>query len=938
MTRGQEFERTSSRELRDCWRLCVARSVDAVVSAVLLGRRGECAVLERLVAVVRAGQSRALVLSGEAGVGKTALLEYLVGRAAGCRVVRAAGVQSEMELPFAGLHQLCLPLLDGLDRLPAPQRDALRTAFGLRAGEPPDRFLVSLAVLGLFAEMAHERPLVCVVDDAQWLDRASAKALAFVARRLVAESVALVFAVRSADQAAELAGLPSLVVEGLPTDAARTLLRSVVRGPVDDRVLDRVVAETRGNPLALVELPRGLTAAELSAGFGLAGEWALPDRIEEGYRRRLDLLADATRQLVLVAAAEPLGDPVLLWRAAEQLGIDVAAAPAAAAGLLKIGPRVSFRHPLVRSAIYWSASAEQRRAAHRALAQATDPEADPDRRAWHMAHAAVGPDEDVAAELERCAGRAQDRGGLAAAAAFLERATELSPEPARRGERALAAALASHRAGAPDTAQRLLALAEAGPLDKLQRAQVDLLRAQIEFAVNRGADAAPLLLNAARQLQPLDAARARETYLEAFTAVLFAGPLASGGGGREVAEAVRAALPPPRRPGAADLLLDGLSTRFLDGYSAAAPILRRALSSFLEAGLSGDEGLHWIWHAQVTAGDLGDDEACALLTDRHVQLARDSGALSELPLALTARITAHALAGELEEAEWLLAELAAVSEAAGSPRAPYGALMLTAWQGREADAAELVEATSHEMPRRGEGIGLTYLSWAQAVLYNGLGRYEDALVVATRGGGEHPWEMTMPTRGLLAELVEAGTRGGKADHAADALHRLTELARASGTDWALGLEARSRGLLSDGAAAESAYREAVDRLGRTRIRGELARAHLVYGEWLRRERRRLDAREHLRAAYDVFTAMGAAAFAQRAARELQAAGETARKRTVETSGELTAQEVQVVRLVREGLSNQEIAARLFISPRTVEWHLTKIFGKLHVTSRRQLFR
>jgi len=878
-----------------------------------------------------------LVLSGEAGVGKTALLEYLVGRAAGCRVVRATGVQSEMELPFAGLHQLCLPLLDGLDRLPAPQRGALRAAFGLRAGEPPDRFLVSLAVLGLFAEMAHERPLVCVVDDAQWLDRASAEALAFVGRRLVAESVALVFAVRGADQAAQLAGLPSLVVEGLATDAARTLLRSVVRGPVDDRVLDRVVAETRGNPLALVELPRGLTAAELSAGFGLAGQWALPDRIEEGYRRRLGMLADATRQLVLVAAAEPLGDPVLLWRAAEQLGVE-AAAPAAAAGLLEIGARVSFRHPLVRSAIYWSASVEQRRAVHLALAQATDPEADPDRRAWHLAHSAVGPDEDVAAELERCAGRAQDRGGLAAAAAFLERATELSPEPARRGERALGAALASHRAGAPDTAQRLLALAEAGPLDKLRRAQVDLLRAQIAFAVNRGADAAPLLLNAARQLQPLDPVRARETYLDAFTAVLFAGPLASGGGGREVAEAVRAAPPPPRRPGAADLLLDGLSTRFLDGYSAATPALRRALSCFLEVGLSGDEGLHWIWHAQVTAGDLGEDEAWAMLTARHVQLARDSGALGELPLALAARITAHALAGELEQAESLIAELAAVSEATGSPRAPYGALMLTAWQGREADAAELVEAASYEMQRRGEGIGLTYVSWAQAVLYNGLGRYQDALVVATRGSGEHPSEMTMPSRGLLAELVEAGSRGGNPDHAADALHRLTEMAHASGTDWALGLEARSRALLSDGAAAESAYREAVDRLGRTRIRGELARAHLVYGEWLRRERRRLDAREHLRAGYDMFTAMGAAAFAQRAARELHAAGETARKRTVETSGELTAQEAQVVRLVREGLSNQEIAARLFISPRTVEWHLTKIFGKLHITSRRQLFR
>jgi DNA-binding CsgD family transcriptional regulator len=911
-----------------------------VVTAVLLGRRGECAALQRLLGAVRAGQSRALVLRGEAGVGKTVLLDYLVDQAAGCRVLRAGGVQSEMELAFAGLYQLCAPLLDRADHLPGPQRAALRTAFGLRTGEPPDRFLVSLAALGLLAEAAQERPLVCVVDDAQWLDHASAQALAFVARRLVAESVALVFAMRGADEVTELSGLPPLMVEGLPDDAARALLRSVVCGPVDDRVLGRVVAETRGNPLALLELPRGLTAAELSAGFGPAGTQPMLDRIEESYRRRLDLLADATQKLVLVAAAEPLGDPVLLWRAVEQLGVGFdAAAPAAAAGLLEIGVRVRFRHPLVRSAVYWSASAEQRRTVHGALAQATDPESDPDRRAWHQANAAPGPDEDVAAELERSAGRAQARGGLAASAAFLERATELTPEPARRGERALAAALARYRAGAPDAAQRLLSLAEAGPLNKLQRAQVDLVRAQIAFTVNRGADAVPLLLNAARQLQPLDVQLARETHLDAFTAVLFAGPLAGGGGVREVAEAARAAPAPSQPARVADLLLDGWSTWFIEGVPVAAPALRRALSAFLDPGLSRQDGLRWLWHAQVTAGDLGEDEAWEVLTDRHVQFAREAGALSELPLALTARITACVLAGELAEAASMLAELAAVTEATGSPVAPYGALLLTAWQGREAETTELVEATTHEMLHRGEGTGLIYTSWARAVLCNSLGRYDDALGVATMAAGSgYQREMGLPTRGLLAELIEAAVRSGQAGVGAEAIQRLTDIGRAGGTDWALGLQARSRALLGDGAAAETAYREAIDRLGRTRVQGELARAHLVYGEWLRREQRRLDAREPLRTAYDMFAAMGAEAFAGRAARELHATGETARKRTVETTGELTAQEAQVVRLVREGHSNQEIAARLFISPRTVEWHLTKIFGKLHITSRRQLYR
>ena len=548
---------------------------------MLRDRYVECEVLDRLVDAVRAGKSQTLVVRGEAGVGKTVLLDYLVGRASRFRVARVGGVQSEMELAFAGLHHLCAPMLDRFEGLPSPQRDALGTVFGLRAGPAPDRFLVGLAVLSLLAEVARERPLVCLVDDVQWLDRASTQAMTFVARRLVAESVALVFAARGTDDVPELAGLAQLVVTGLPDSDARALLDSVLPGPVDERVRDRIVAETRGNPLALLELPKGLTPAELAGGFGLPGARALPGRIEESYRQRVALLGAGTQRLLLVAAVEPLGDPVLVWRAGERLGILVEeAAPAVAAGLLEIGARVRFHHPLVRSAVYCAASPEERRRAHWALAEATDPEADPDRRAWHAAQATAEPDEEVAADLEHSAGRAQARCGLAAAAAFLERAAELTPDPERRAERRLASAQATHQAGMPDAALKLLSIAEAAPLDKLPRARVDLLRAQIALTVNRGREAVPRLLSAAKQLEPLDARLARETYLDALMAAMFAGALGSDGGLREAAEAARAAPPSSWPPSAPDLLLDGLAMRFTDGYAAGIPLLRRALSAF----------------------------------------------------------------------------------------------------------------------------------------------------------------------------------------------------------------------------------------------------------------------------------------------------------------------------------------------------------------------
>jgi DNA-binding CsgD family transcriptional regulator len=900
---------------------------------VLRGRRSECQALDRLLEAVRAGRSGVLVVRGEAGIGKTALLEYAIESASDLRIVRAVGVESEMELAFAGLHQLCAPMLDRFERLPGPQRDALATTFGLNLGAVPHRFLVGLAVLSLLSEVAEEQPLLCVVDDGQWLDEASAQVLGFVARRLLAESVAVVFAMREPSE--EFRGLPELVVEGLRDEDACELLASVIRGPLDDRIRDRIVAETRGNPLALLELPRGLTPAELAGGFGLPDAMALSGRIEESFQQRVDALPKQTQLLLLVAAAEPVGDPILVRRAAERIGLSVEApGPAEAAGLLELGARVRFRHPLVRSAVYRSAALTDRRSAHAALAKVTDPEVDPDRRAWHLAQAVAGPDEDVAAELERSAGRAQARGGLAAAAAFLERSAELTPDPARRGMRALDAAQATLQAGAFDPALVLLATAEAGPLDDLPRARIDLLRAQIAFASSRGNEAPPLLLAAARRLERLDAGLARETYLDAFSAAMFAGRLASGPGLLEVAQAARQAPPPPPQPRKGDMLLNGLAVLFTDGYPAAMPLSKRALQAFCSEDITVEEGLRWLWLASVTAADLWDDESWYVLSNRHVKIAREAGALSELPLALNSRVYVHMFAGELAAAASLVEEVQAVREATGSNLAAYGALGLAAWRGREGEAGDLIEASMREVVPRGEGIGVTVTQWASALLSNGLGKYQDALVAA-RQAGEHPQELGVANWGLT-ELVEAAARSGVTELAADALERLSAMTRASGTDWALGIEARSGALLNEGDAAERLYLEALDRLGRTSIRVELARAHLLYGEWLRRERRRLDAREQLRAAHEMFTGMGAEAFADRAARELLATGERARKRTVETREDLTPQEAQIARLARDGLSNPEIGARLFISPRTVEYHLHKVFSKLNISSRTQL--
>jgi len=897
----------------------------------LLGRRRERELLDRLLDGAGSGSGGVLVLHGEAGVGKTALMDYAVEAAGAFRVLRTVGVEGEMELPFAALQQLCSPILELIERLPPPQRDALAVALGLSVGQAPNPFLVGLAVLGLMSEAAAERPLLCVVDDAQWLDRASARALVFVARRLLAEKIALLFAARELGDI--FAGLPEVRVEGLNDRDARTLLESELPARLDDLIMQRLLVEARGNPLALLEMPRGLTPAQLAGGFGLPTALPLSSQLEENFARRLGNLPRDARRLLLLAAADPVGDPALVWRAARQLGIPEAAAEAVqSAGLLALGARVAFRHPLVRSAVYREAAPDQRREVHRALAEATDPQAEPDRRAWHRALATSMPNEEVAADLERSAARAQARGGLAGAAAFLERATALTPEESQRSGRALAAAQAKLQVGALDDALRLVATAEAGVLSEHELARAVLLRGQISFLATRSSDAVALLLNAAGRLRDVDPELARDTYLEALTAAIFAGPLAGPDeDAREVAQAARSA-PSVAKSRVPDLLLDGLVALLSDSYAAAVPILREAVRT-IEGGTSKHEQLRWMWAATVSTLHLWDDEGWERLADRHLQLVRETGAFGELPIALGHRCQLHVFAGELRLATSLHDAIQEATELTGNPLAPYHAAGLVAMRNSEADARRFIDAARAEMTERGEGAGLWFMDWAESMLYNGLGRYPEALAAARRVVDNT--ELT-PVGWTMPELIEAAVRAGERGLAAETDRRLSERSRASGTDWALGIAARSHALLVEDERAGDVYAEAIERLGRTRIAIDLARAHLLYGEWLRRQRRRLDARKELRIAHEMFTDFGMEAFGERARVELQATGEHARKRTVETLDQLTPQESQVAQLAAQGDTNREIAAQLFISPSTVEYHLRKAFRKLDVKSRTQL--
>jgi DNA-binding NarL/FixJ family response regulator len=897
----------------------------------LRGRVRECELLDELVSAVRRGESRSLVLRGEAGIGKTALLEYLIASVPDVTVVRALGVQSDMELAYASLHQLCVPLLDRLERLPAPQRQAMEIVFGLSVGEAPDRFLVGLAVLSLFSDAAEQRPLLCVIDDAQWLDKASALTLAFVSRRLFAEPLGIVFAAREPGE--ELQHVPELEVRGVRDGDARALLSSAVRFRLDERIRDRIVAETHGNPLALLELPRGLTARQLAGGFGLVEAQGLAGRIEESFVRRVETLSDDARLLLLLAAAEPVGDPLLLLAASERLGIAVSAVDTETDGLLAVGERVTFRHPLVRSAVYRTATREHRRQVHLALAEATDRVVDPDRRAWHLATAAAGPDEAVAAALEQSAGRAQARGGLAAAAAFLHRSVALSGDPEQRLRRALAAAQASLHAGIFDGALELLALVEASTPDEFQSAHVDLLKGQVAFASSMGTTAAHLLLKAAQRLERLDPELARETYLDAWGAALFAGRFATAGSLVEVSRAARSAPRPtgPLRP--SDLLLDGLTALFTEGRATAAPLLRRATAIFADEASPAQENFRWGWVTTNPPNILWDEDSWHAISARNLREAREAGALARLPIDLADWGIFCAWCGDFGAAAVAIAEAEAITKATGTHIAPYALMLLAALRG-QSDASPLIESTMRDAETAGQGLSVQWAEWVSAILFNGRGHYARALASAQRAAAETP--QLQHSTWASTELIEAAVRTGRPDVAAGALERVLEATAPSSTDWSRGMQARCRALLSEGESAERLHREATERLARSRRRPELARAHLLYGEWLRRENRRIDARVQLRAAHDQFASIGMEAFAERARGELLATGEKVAKRTVATRDVLTAQERQIARLAREGLSNPDIGARLFLSPRTVEWHLRNAFSKLGIHSRREL--
>jgi DNA-binding CsgD family transcriptional regulator len=907
----------------------------------LLGRMEERQWLAALLRTARDGHGGAVVLRGEAGIGKSALLEDLADKAQDFCIWRAVGVESEMELAYAGLQQLCGPVIDRLADLPTLHRNALEKVFGLSTGSPPDRFLVGMAVLDLLATVAQGQPLMLLVDDAQWLDRSSIQTLGFAGRRLPGERIVIVIAARDNSEDADLAELPQIRLGGLSTEDAGKLLDSVVTGPTDPPVRDRIIAETRGNPLALLELPRAWTAAEVVEGLSESARVPLTGHLERAFAKRLAELPPDTQTLLALAAAEPKGDPALLWSAAQQLGLDwSAAAPAEVAGLIEFGPRVYFRHPLVRAAAYRGTPVQKRLEVHRALAEVTDPVRDADRRAWHRASSTVAHDEGIAVELEQSAGRAKARGGLLAAAALLERAAALTPDGARRANRTLAAAKAKRDAGALEAALRLLSALESDPPSELRGALADQLRGKIAFDQRRGAAAAELLLSAALRLEPFNSRLARDTHLEALAAAVWA----SGADGRElirkVAEAARAAPPADEIPRTADLLLDALACRVTEGYEAAAPTMTKALAAARNHDIGADdvEGLSWLAGnraAGILATEAWDYETGRALAERQVRVARDSGALVQLQFALNFLANNVVLTGDIRTVATLVEEERLLSTMTRVAPVGYSSLLLDAFRGDAARAIPMIGATIETATKDGQGRTIAFAHYVGAVLYNGLGRHAEALECARR---VVEWDALGYQTLAAAELAEAASREGDTVLLTEISAWVRARAAATPTDWALGIAARVQALAADSVdAADALYRESIEHLGKTPLRVELARSRLLYGEWLRRGGQRGDARDQLTIAHDALSDMGIGAFAERARRELSATTGRRMRRYVDApSAQLTSQELQIAQLVQQGFSNPEIGGRLFLSPRTVEWHLRNIFGKIGVSSRRQL--
>jgi len=902
----------------------------------LLGRREEQRRLAALLHEARKGQAGVLVLRGEAGIGKSALLSDLAKNAGDFCICRAGGVESEMELAYAGLQQLCRPLAGHNEELTQLHRNVLDQVFGRTEGAPPERFLVGIAALDLVATVAQKQPVVWLVDDAQWIDQASMQAIAFVGRRLLAERVVILIATRDAADENELAGLPELRLDGLTAEDAGRLFDLVVSGPTDPLVRDRIISEAHGNPLALLELPRAWTTAELVEGLPDAAGIPLTGRLESAFAKRLRVLPPDTQTLLALAAAEPTGDPALLWSAAQRLGLDwSAAAPAERAGLLEVGQGVHFRHPLVRAAAYRCAPLEKRLEVHRILAEVADPIHDADRRAWHWACSTVGHDEKIAAELERTAGRARAHGGLLAAAALLERAALLTPHGDRRADRTVAAARAKRDAGAFQSALRLLSVVDSEPRSELRTAQAEQLRGKIAFDQRRSSEAAELLLSAAQRIEPFAPRAARDMHLEALAAAVWAG----GPGDRELvaraAQAARATSWAETPPRTADLVLDAIATRVTEGHAAAAPALARALDAIRDYGLESDaDDLLWLTGnrlAGLIVTEAWDYEAGLALAERQVTVARESGALVQLQFALNFLANHVIVSGDLRGASALLEEERLLSTM--TQVTPNRTMLIDALRGDTSRTVPAIQAMIEAGIKSGHGRVIFFAHYAAAVLYNGLGRHADALAHARQVIESDALGFQTFAAGELAEAASRESDTGLLSYMSTWIQ---VRAAATPSEWALGMSARIQALGARDAEADALYQESIARFGKTRLRIELARSQLLYGEWLRRERRPLDARVQLRTALRLFRDFGVEAFAGRARIELEATGERTRPPAADSATHLTPQESQVARLAAEGLTNREIAAHLFIGESTVEYHLVKVFRKLDVRSRTQL--
>jgi DNA-binding CsgD family transcriptional regulator len=908
--------------------------------SVLLDRRDERAAIDRLLDAVRGGLSEALVFRGDPGVGKTALLDYAIDAASDLRISSVIGVQSEISLEFAAVHQLLVPFISLLDVLPPPQRHALGVAFGLEPGPPPDRFLVGLAVLTLLSHAAQEQPVLCTIDDAHWLDAESVQVLAFVARRLYADRVGMIIAMGWPDVQHEFEQLPTVLVGPLPAAEAAELLRSAVSTQLNDQIVSRILADTQRNPLALVELGAEFTPEQLAGRASLPEPLPITGRLEQCFQRQARGLSADTQMFLLLAAADVSGERPRLWRAAGLAGIDQDAAAAEAAGLVEFpGASVRFRYPLIRSAVYYGATDAERRRAHVALSEASDSGPDQDQRAWHRAAAATAPDEDIAAELERIADFARGRGGYAAQAALLRRSVELTPGDQRRARREVALADAELMSGHPDTASDLVDEALPRLTDAMMRGQARRLTGEILFIQGKAREAAVVLEAASRALAPDDRA-ARDTVLQALRAAIWAGPADT----HQTATAARS-FPPAARSAAGsaaevtDLLLEGFGARFTVGYRAAAGPLRAAIAALLADDLDPAIVLRWSGLGVSAAGSLWEDQAMAALSERWVRTARTLGALSELPVALGLHAVSDWQAGCFDDADARWTEMRELIAASNTP----GLLgidsrsegLLLAYRGHTVAARAAGAAQIHESTARGQR-GLADVGrYIIAVAHICARNYGAAVNVAQLVVDDDP---AFTAEAALPELVEGAARSGNREIAARAFESLSERALVSGTPWALGLRARCQALLDEGEHAEDAYLESISQLKRSRVMVDLARTQLLYGQWLRRAKRRRDARNQLRIAHGAFVAMGAYGFAEQAATELRASGERARVRVPETGFALTPQEARVAGLAAEGSSNNEIAAQLFISPSTVEYHLGKVFRKLNVTSRSQLAR